>query len=282
MTECPRCHAPLPQPPERFCPTCGADLTTAAPPPMAGGPPPVPYGGGYGAGGYGGPGGPGGPRPGGGSTPWERRNEIGFVAALVETTKQVLTQPTDFYRGMPLSGGIQSPLLYGLIIGYVGLVASTIYQTIFRTVIGSSLSRMGGGGEFDKVLPMLQGGFGIVFNLIFGPVAIVIGLFIMAGIVHLALLLLQAGERGFEPTFRVAAYAEGAAIINVVPFCGGLIAGVYTIVLLIIGISEAHGITRGKAAAAVLLPIVLFCCCCGIIPLLAIFGGLAGALGHAR
>ena len=35
---------------------------------------------------------------------------------------------------------------------------------------------------------------------------------------------------------------------------------------MIIGVSEAHGITRGRASAAVLLPIVL-CCCCLLVPL---------------
>src|SRR5712691_749283 len=105
MTECPHCHAPLPEPPERFCPSCGTDLAAAgfeAPPP--GYPPP---------GGYPPPAGyppPGGypPPPGappGGQTPWERRRQIGFWNALVETTKLVLSRPTEFFRGMPVTGG---------------------------------------------------------------------------------------------------------------------------------------------------------------------------------
>ena len=56
---------------------------------------------------------------------------------------------------------------------------------------------------------------------------------------------------------------------------------VYTLVLLVIGLSEAHGISRGKAAAGVLVPFVLICCCCVGIIGAAIFG-MAGALGHMR
>jgi hypothetical protein len=49
----------------------------------------------------------------------------------------------------------------------------------------------------------------------------------------------------------------------------------------VIGLSEAHAISRGKAAAAVLVPFVLICCCCvGLIAIAAF--GLAGALGHMR
>jgi hypothetical protein len=66
-----------------------------------------------------------------------------------------------------------------------------------------------------------------------------------------------------------------------VPFCGGPIHVVYQIVLSIIGISEAHQVSRMTAAAAVLLPIVLVCCCCGA-SLGMMFGGLAGVAGFPR
>jgi len=281
MTQCPNCHAVLPEPPERFCPSCGTDLAavpSATPPyapspayPPAGYPPPgyPPGGGGYGA-----------PPP-GGQTPWERRDTLGFLNALIETTKQVLSQPAAFFRSMPVTGGIGNPMLYAVIVGYVGLFASTIYNLVFRSVLTSSLSRMGGNSDMERLASYMQGGAGLVVNLIFGPVFIVMGLFISAGVFHLALLALGGATRGFEGTFRVAAYSQAASIFNVIPGCGGLIGLVYAIVLLVIGLSEAHGISRGKAAAAVLVPFVLICCCClGIVGIF-IFG-MAGALGHMR
>ena len=131
MSECPRCQAPLPDPPERFCPSCGVDLATTGPMPATGeprdpgatavlSPPGGGYGGGYGGmggpGGPSGPGGPGGPS-GGGSTPWERRDQLGFIGALVENTKQVLATPVEFFRNMPVFGGLGAPLLYAVIVG---------------------------------------------------------------------------------------------------------------------------------------------------------------------
>ena len=56
---------------------------------------------------------------------------------------------------------------------------------------------------------------------------------------------------------------------------------VYALVLLVIGLSEAHGISRGKSATAVLVPFVLICCCCAGLAAVAAFG-LAGALGRMR
>jgi hypothetical protein len=265
MTNCPRCQIALPDPPERFCPSCGADLSVS-PPPLPPGVPP-------GSGGWD----PGpGPREG---TPWERRDQIGFASALIETTQRVLTAPGDFFRAMPVTGGIGSPLVYALIIGYAGLVVSAIYDFVLESVMGSAFTRFGGGGSeaMAGLAPYLQGGIAFGFKLIFGPVMVAVGLFIMSGIVHLALLALGGATRGFEATFRVACYAEAAALLNIIPACGSLIAAIVMLVIMIIGISEAQGITRGRAAAAVLLPIFV-CCCCILVPLV---GGIASLIGAA-
>ena len=69
--------------------------------------------------------------------PWDRREELGFVTALVETTKEVLTGPSDFFRRMPVAGGIGSPLLYAVVIGYLGLLLSAVYSAVFLLVRGA-------------------------------------------------------------------------------------------------------------------------------------------------
>ncbi len=182
---------------------------------------------------------------------------------------------------MPVTGGIGDPLLYAVIVGYIGLFASTIYNLVFRSVLTSSLSRMGGNSDFERLAGFMHGGVGVVLNLILGPLFIVIGLFVSAGIFHLVLLALGGAQRGFEATFRVASYSQAASIFNIIPGCGGLVGLVYALVLLVIGLSEAHGISRGKSATAVLVPFVLICCCCAGVIAVAAFG-LAGALGRMR
>jgi hypothetical protein len=79
----------------------------------------------------------------------------------------------------------------------------------------------------------------------------------------------------------VASYSQAASIFNIIPGCGGLVGLVYVIVLLVIGLSEAHGISRGKSAAAVLVPFVIICCCCAGVIAAAVFG-MAGAFGRMR
>ena len=301
MPSCPRCQNALPDPPERFCPSCGADLSLlpppapTAPPPLTAPPgrptippppasdvtPSVPYNAPYG--------GPqGAPRatgwaPGPGAregTPWERRAEIGLATALIETTQRVITAPGAFFRAMPVTGGIGSPLLYAVIIGYAGVVISALYDFVLESVMGSAFTRFGGGDSaaVAGLMPYFQGAIGFGMRLILGPVFLVIGLFLLSGVVHLGLMALGGGARGFEATFRVACYAEAAALLNIIPGCGSLISAIVMLVLMIIGISEAHGTTRGRAAAAVLLPIVL-CCCCLLVPLGFGLASLIGAAG---
>jgi hypothetical protein len=108
-----------------------------------------------------------------------------------------------------------------------------------------------------------------------------VALFISAAILHVLLLLFGGAPRGFEATFRVRCYAEAASVIRLIPFCGTAVFFIYILILLIVGLSEAHRIGRGRAAAAVLVPLVLLCCCCaGAISLM--LGGLASALGTLK
>jgi hypothetical protein len=257
MVECPHCQYPLPDPPPRFCPSCGRELSADAPPPI-----------------------PNALGPGTG-TPWERRRTIGVAAGLTETTQQVLTGPERFFHAMPVTGGVTDPLLYGLIVSYVGLVATTVYNLVFNATFGSAFSGLEGRPELEPFLPFLTNSVSLLGNLIFGPVLIVVSLFVWAGILHLLLLLLGGGARGYEATFRVLAYASAANLVQIVPLCGSFIAPVYSMVLLVIGLAAAHGDSKGKTAAAVLIPLLLCCCCCLLVAMM-FAGGIASLANQAR
>jgi len=70
-------------------------------------------------------------------------------------------------------------------------------------------------------------------------------------------------------------------VIAIVPFCGGLVASVYNIVLNCMGIARAHEIDTGKAVMAVLLPLVVCCVAAGLLGLV-IGGSLMSIFSHAR
>jgi hypothetical protein len=199
----------------------------------------------------------------------------------VETTRQVLAEPGAFFRAMPVAGGLGSPLLYAVLIGWVGLAAAAFYQAIFRSVVGSSWGAFGDRPEVAAMLGWVEGWAGFVAQVVFGGVFVVIGVFVAAGIVHLMLLLLGGARRDFEATFRVVSFAQATSILFLVPFCGQLIGGIWSLVLYVLGLAEAHQIGHGKAAAAVLLPLVLVCCCCAAAAFV-FAGAIAGLVSHMQ
>jgi hypothetical protein len=282
MYECPHCQAPLPDPEARFCTACGAALTPApapaAPPraerdseplPVIALPPPPAFEEPT-------------PREEPRRTPWERRATIGLGAALVDTTKQVLTGPAAFFRSMPVTGGLGGPLLYAVIVGYVGLLAAALYDFVFRTVMGSSFERFGRNAEMERLLPMVPSWVGLAVQIVLGPALVALFLFIFAGVTHIVLTLLGGATRDFEATFRVAAYARAThllqIVLGIIPVCGAVLVLVVEIVVTTIGLSEVHGVSRGKAAAAILLPILIFCCCVGLMAGVVMWGAMR-ALG---
>jgi hypothetical protein len=182
----------------------------------------------------------------------------------------VLIQPTAFYQAMPRSGGIGSPLLYAVILGWIGVVASGFYSALFNSIVGTGIAGLGESQGMTEALGFVQSWGGFLFQVLFGGVMVAIGVFIMSGIYHLMLMILGGARHDFEATFRVVCFAEAPYILMLVPFCGNVIAWVWGIVLAVIGLSQAHQIGGGKATAAVLLPLVIFCCCCaGLIGLFA-------------
>jgi hypothetical protein len=282
--QCPHCQHTVTNTEDRFCSNCGGILplevsgAPVVPPPL---PPPtspteptfiapqLPPGFGV-----------AGPGPAAG-IPWEQRDRLGFLTAFIETTRQVLLAPTDFFKAMPVTGGLGAPFVYGVLAGYIGLAVQAVYDAILRTIVGPRLDPFSADPRFAQLAGFFEGGVGLVGTLIAGPFLLALFLFVGAGITHLFLLLLGGARRGFEATFRVVAYSSAAALFSILPFCGGLVGLVWRAVAMILGLAEAHGIGKGTAAGAVLLPALLVCCCCLVGVLFAI-GGMASLAGLAQ
>jgi hypothetical protein len=145
------------------------------------------------------------------------------------------------------------------------VVAASLYSALFQSIVGAGTGAFSERPELAAVLGFAEGWFGFFVQVVLAPVGLVIGLFLAAGIFHVMLLILGGAREEFEATFRVVSFSQATAILMVLPFCGGLVAWVWSLVLYILGLATVHGITGGKAAAAVLLPLLLLCCCCGLL-----------------
>ena len=200
--------------------------------------------------------------------PWDRRQELGFFPAFFQTLKLVLLQPSDAFSAMKPEGGLGEPLLYAVFGGSVGFIICLLFG-VFMSSFGIMSDR--------NALAGLTGlGIGTVVIIIFVPVFIAIALFIGSGIIHLCLVLVGGAKRSYETTFRVLCFALGSSYpLMIVPICGGVISGLWGLVVECIGLARAHETTIGRAVLAVLLPVIV---CCGGGFILALMFGVLGAL----
>ncbi|MEW6638001.1 MAG: YIP1 family protein [Actinomycetota bacterium] len=180
------------------------------------------------------------------------------VQSFVAAVRGVVLQPVGFYRAMRKRGDLLNPLVFALVCATI----SAILGGIIGFLIGLAGGQQGVGEAF----------VGLISGIIFAPIFAAIGLFIGAGIAHLlVMLIVGSGNAGFEATFRVVSYAQVTQLVGWIPLIGGLIAGIWGIVLSILGIREAHATTTGKAALVVLIPAAI------VLLLVLILGALIGA-----
>ncbi|HOE09995.1 MAG TPA: YIP1 family protein [bacterium] len=199
---------------------------------------------------------------------WERRSEIGFSGALFKTIGEVLFNPAEAFRSVPVRGDIGGPLLFAVLLGTVGTVFQAFYQVVW---IGLSLTEDFGVSDVGTRVTAT------IVMLVLSPVMVAIGTFLFAAILHVFLFLLVGANRPFEASFKVIAYVGGAtAIFDLIPVCGFLFILVWGTVCTIIGAKQAHKTDTWRAVLAVLLP-MLFCCCC--LAALAAMAASVGILG---
>ena len=208
--------------------------------------------------------------------PWERRSEIGFLNGLVETVKLLVVNPAEAFRRAKEKGDYAEPLIFAILVSWVGIAASGLWSGLFGQAWTAFLppdvkEKLGDALATNTAMLLIQVGL--------APIFVLIGLFVGAAIYHVSFLIVGAtkdSSSGFEGTFRAVSYASVSQLANVVPFVGGFAALVWNIVLMVLGAVRMHRTTQGKAIAGVLIPMLL-CCVCIVLVVALVIGGLAAA-----
>ena len=201
--------------------------------------------------------------------PWENRTSGSLVNALVDTVTMVLTKPDQAFALMKREGGLVDPVLYILILGTICGVIAVGFQSLFH----SFGLFTGSHNQWDRLMGIGVGWFSIILL----PVLIIVTVFIGSALVHLCLMIVGGAKQSFETTLRVVCFAGGSAhVLQIVPICGGVLAGIASLVLNTIGLARAHETDTWRALVAILLPV--FVCCGGwLFIIFAIIGGAAAS-----
>ena len=79
-------------------------------------------------------------------------------------------------------------------------------------------------------------------------------LLVACTVYHVFVMLLARRHAGFEATLKVVCYSTGVNIFYFLPFLGGLIGGLWQLLLLTVGLKEIHRISAPRAIAIALIP----------------------------
>lgn len=144
--------------------------------------------------------------------------------AFAAVWRKVMLDPRGFYRDMPATGGFENPLIFLAICGSLYFV--------FRVIVF---------GLPDAINAI----FLIALAYIFGP-----------GILMLASQFVFQGEGDYEGTLRICAYAGACLTVAWIPTLG-ILAYVYSLYLIFLGVERVHKLDQTKAAITTLVALLV-------------------------
>ena len=156
-------------------------------------------------------------------------NQMGGVAdeikkglpSIPATIKQIITDPAEFYKQMPKSGGFVTPLVFMVLMGIAGGVVQAVLGIIGLSPHGSVLAII--------LVP--------IFVAIFG--------FVGAAILFI-IWKLMGSQESYETAYRCGAYAGAivsiTTLLSPIPYLGPIIGTVWTTYLLVVASMEVHSL----------------------------------------
>ena len=174
-----------------------------------------------------------------------------FISSIIETAKGFLMEPVETFQKNRETSLAKSFQYYAALV---------VFYAILISIVEGIMLFLGGFPEASEY-PFLGGIMGMattVFVLllfVFVILACLTGIFFKGAFQHIFVLLF-GGECGIAQTLKTGMFAATPVLtLGWIPIVN-IIAAIWSIVLMVIGIRELHNMSTGASAAAVLLPIV--------------------------
>ena len=157
----------------------------------------------------------------------------------IDKIKMLFSEPTKFFEKVQ-EESIKNSLLLFLFVAFIIMLVSAGFLFV--------LSGISGG----RNIGLLN-----VFPVFSYFIVAIIGVFIYSGIIHITTKIFH-GEGNFVDSFNVVAYCLiPGLLVCIIPLIG-ILGMIYSIVLMVFGVSILHNISKGKAVVAVLMPLIIF------------------------
>ena len=158
--------------------------------------------------------------------------------------KYIFSDPNLFFQKVKSEDGIKNSLLMYAIVGAFFSVISYAFSFGMMSMMSRGYGDLGGFGFLYSALPFVMFGVGIIMT------------FAYSGLIHVIMIAFKS-EGSYKDSYNAYTYSMiPYLILSVVPMVGFL-SIIYSFILMIIGMSNVHNVSKGKAALACLLPVVL-------------------------
>lgn len=211
---------------------------------------------------------------------WDQRDQLGMMRAWFLTSKSLMLEPTQTLQAAPRDGTVGSSLLFAVISCLAGFL-----PTLLLYLVGFGGALLVAASESSKGLNGPGLGIGVVGGIAVFLIYLVMligiqiaSVFGLAGIEHLVLHL--TGEReigGYTATLRAHVLGLAPFILGLLPICGFMVMGLWSLVLRCLTLMHLQRVSAGKAVAAVLAPLLVLCGCGGLFYFLAIAAAVSAA-----
>jgi len=167
-----------------------------------------------------------------------------------EKLKLLFSSPSGFFDKVHEPGIGKSIVMFLIVGGLMALIVLTISIALSYATVRSSF------------FPSYGYSFIFIFIFLYG---FLLGLsFIYAGLVHGTVKLFK-GTAGYVETYNICMYGFIPTVILFFVPLVGLLAFIYSLVLMTFGIMKNHDLTGGKAFTAAFTPVILFFILIGIL-----------------
>jgi hypothetical protein len=211
--------------------------------------------------------------------PWDRRSELGMLKAWWQTSTLLLRAPQVTLDAAQRDAPLGSSLLFTAISTVAGFATTfAAYVLLLGVGVAASLSQA---KELGTGIGAAEGGLLVIIMGMYGVFIFagqIVSVLMLGGIEHGVLYVLGERNRSYPVTVRAHAMGLAPYVLGLLPFCGLMVMGMWSLVVRCISLASLQKVSMGKAVVAVLSPLLVLCGCIGafyVFMMMAVIGGIA-------